>query len=78
MKTVGLTEMRKHFDSLLDEIARGETIIITRYGKEVAILRPVDQETKRKAAITELRQFKKVPLPEGMTIKDMIEEGRRY
>ncbi|HLG71901.1 MAG TPA: type II toxin-antitoxin system prevent-host-death family antitoxin [Chloroflexota bacterium] len=83
MRTVGSYEAKTHLPRLLDEVARGETITITKNGKPVARLIPaeaeVDRGQRRRAvdALITFKQTRRWPLPEGMTIRDMIEEGRR-
>lgn len=42
MRTVSIGEVRKHLAELLDEVGSGETIAITRRGREVAHLVPAD------------------------------------
>ena len=82
MRTVGSYEAKTHLPRLLDDVARGETITITKNGKPVAQLIPaspaVDLEERRRAvdALVEFRRRHNWQLPAGMTIKDMIEEGR--
>lgn len=43
MKTVGAFEAKTHLSSLLDAVEEGESILITRHGKEVAKIVPVKQ-----------------------------------
>jgi prevent-host-death family protein len=80
--TVGAFEAKTHLPSLLDRVEKGEKITITRHGVPIAILAPVEKEKSKltKAeAIEELKRFRfGRTLPEGMTIKDLIEEGRRH
>jgi len=40
IKEVGAFEAKTHLSRLLDEVAGGETIYITKHGKRVAELRP--------------------------------------
>lgn len=40
IKEVGTFEAKTHLSRLLDEVAGGETIYITKHGKRVAELRP--------------------------------------
>ena len=43
MTEVGAYEAKTHFAQLLDLVARGETITITRRGTPIAEIRPVGQ-----------------------------------
>ncbi|HLQ34783.1 MAG TPA: type II toxin-antitoxin system prevent-host-death family antitoxin [Chloroflexota bacterium] len=84
MRTVGSYEAKTHLPRLLDEVAKGETITITKNGKPVALLIPAEEveRERRRQAVESMLRFKKdhphIRLPEGMTIKDMIKEGRRF
>ncbi|HET6895194.1 MAG TPA: type II toxin-antitoxin system prevent-host-death family antitoxin [Candidatus Baltobacteraceae bacterium] len=79
MKTVGAFEGKTHFSALIDEAARGETIIITKKGKPVAQIGPVasqkDQITPEQA-IRDLFSIKGIRGP--VNVRELIEEGRRY
>jgi prevent-host-death family protein len=81
MRSVGAYEAKTHLARLLDEVAGGETIVITKHGVPVAQLTPplttehMDVDTAIKA-LQELRQRVK-PL-DGITIRELIDEGRRF
>ncbi|MEN6355798.1 MAG: type II toxin-antitoxin system prevent-host-death family antitoxin [Armatimonadota bacterium] len=80
METVGSYDAKTHLPALLDRVAKGEKITITKHGVPVAMLVPMER-TKQdvRAAIEAMKEFGKGRrLPEGMSIRDMIEEGRRY
>jgi prevent-host-death family protein len=49
IKEVGAFEAKTHLSRLLDEVAGGETIYITKHGKRVAELRPPALEKRTKA-----------------------------
>jgi prevent-host-death family protein len=79
MKVIGLLEARRKLSELVERASQGEQIGISRFGKLVAILAPPRSETALKeafAGIERIRSRAKL-LPRGMTIKDLIEEGRR-
>ena len=48
MKTVGLFEAKTHLAALVDEVQEEGKIILTRRGKPVAELRPVERNGSRK------------------------------
>lgn len=79
METVGSYEAKTHLANLLDRVARGEKITITKHGVPVAMLVPVDTVSKsdRRAAIEGIKEFRKGRKLEGMSIREMIQEGRR-
>ena len=80
MEQIGAYEAKTHLPRLLDRVARGESLTITRHGKPIARLVPVagDRERAKEAAarIVERRKhLKRVPLAELMAT---IHEGHRY
>jgi prevent-host-death family protein len=83
MREIGTLEARNSFSSLLELVEGGEEITITRHGKPVARMVPVpaprDVE-KARAAVERIRELRKSvkPDPDGLTILDYIEMGRRY
>lgn len=79
MKNVGLFEAKQKLSELVDRASSGERIGITRRGKLAAVLTPARDEVDLKAVFERIDQIRKSakPLPKGMTIKDLIEEGRR-
>ena len=80
MKTVGAFEAKTHLNELLKRVSKGETIRITRRGVPVARLIP-DPENEPKdlrriaAEIREIREGAKLS---GLTLRELINEGRRY
>jgi prevent-host-death family protein len=80
MKTVGSYEAKTHLPRLLDEVAKGEEITITKHGVPVAVLVPPPEAKRRSVdeVIEEIKEFRKGKTLGGLKIKDLIEEGRRY
>jgi prevent-host-death family protein len=69
---------------LIDRVEKGEEITITRNGKPVAKLvaaKPAHDVERARGAAARIRAFRE-NLPndtlEGLSIKQLIEEGRRY
>jgi prevent-host-death family protein len=76
----GAFEAKTHFSNLLDRVEKGDRIVITRHGREVAILAPVRESSlqDRRAMIERaLASTKGTSLPKGKTIRDLIYEGRK-
>ena len=48
MRTVGLFEAKTHLAALVDQVQEEGTIVLTRRGKPVAELRPVESKGPRK------------------------------
>ncbi|MGO9096199.1 MAG: type II toxin-antitoxin system Phd/YefM family antitoxin [Bryobacteraceae bacterium] len=80
MQTVGAYEAKTHLPNLLQLVAQGEKITITRHGVPVAMLVPVGATERRDPgdAIAELKRLRKGRKLRGVTIRQLIEEGRRY
>jgi prevent-host-death family protein len=81
MESVGAYEAKTHLPQLLDRVARGEEIQITRNGRPVARLvpEPVEEASDVRSVIAEIREFRKGrKLGNDITIRDLIEEGRRF
>jgi len=79
MKTVGAYEAKTHLPRLLDEVAKGERITITKHGHPVAVLIPPEAVGTRdvEAVIARFREFRKGNRLNGLTIRELIDEGRR-
>lgn len=76
MKTVGSFEAKTHFAQLLERVAKGEKITITKRGVPVAVLQPVGQPKGVPDIISEIKKFREGKRLDGLSIKEMIEEGR--
>jgi prevent-host-death family protein len=78
---VGAFEAKNNLGQLLDQVARGEVIVITRHGTPVARLVPFAEDFDRADAViaaAELRRLRRgVALPKGVTLRKLIDEGRR-
>jgi antitoxin (DNA-binding transcriptional repressor) of toxin-antitoxin stability system len=68
------------FEELLDRVERGESVTITQDGSAVAELIPVriKQSRARAEVIAELLDFGKNRGLEGSSIREMIDDGRRF
>jgi prevent-host-death family protein len=80
MKTVGAYEAKTHLPRLLEEVRRGESITITKHGVPVARLLPPAEtgDERRSAAVDALLEFRRGNTLGGISVRDLIEEGRRY
>jgi prevent-host-death family protein len=79
METVGAYEAKTHLPKLLERVAKGEKITITKHGVPVATLQPADsaKSTPVRDVIDQLKRFRSGHRLEGQSLRDMIEEGRR-
>jgi prevent-host-death family protein len=82
MESFGFFEAKTHLSQLLERVARGEEFTITKRGKPVARLVPVitaAPEADVRQLIEELKAFSKGnTLGEGISVRDLIEAGRRF
>jgi len=81
MDTVGAYEAKTHFSKLRARVAKGEKIFIQKHGVTVAVLQPPEKETRPpiEETIEKIQQLRKgQKLGDDLTIKDLIEDGRRY
>jgi prevent-host-death family protein len=79
MQTIQASEAKTHFLRILDDVERGESVVITRHGKPIAQISPqidIDREKVRQAMreMHALRQkIGKLSLEEILSARD---EGR--
>ena len=80
MSKVGAFEAKTHLPRLLERVQRGERFVITKHGHPVAELIPYRQRDpdKIRSAIDDLKAFQKTHSLDGLSVREMIEEGRRY
>ena len=81
MQTIGAYEAKTHLPRLLERVASGETLTITRHGRPIARLVPVETDDRERAAQAALRieerrnRLGRASLTE---LLDSIHEGHRY
>ena len=80
MGKVSSYEAKTHLSGLLKRTEKGEQITITKHGISVAMLVPVKTSKKRSvhASIQEIVKFRKGKKLDGVDLKEMISEGRRF
>ncbi len=78
MTVIGAHEAKTHFSKLLERVARGERIIITRRHVPVATLQPVEASPTRatEQVIAELRAFRSRYRLQGLEVQELKAEGR--
>jgi len=79
MIIVGAFEAKTHLSSLLERVAQGEEIIITRHGKPLARLVPVNVADRSRidSAIAKLKVLQKNCTLDGISWQTLRDEGRR-
>ena len=80
MTEVGAFEAKTHLSSLLDKVGRGEEFLITKRGKPVARLVPVERFDREKAAqaVRDLREWRRKVNLRGLDWKELRDEGHRW
>lgn len=79
MDRIGAYEAKTHLSRLLERVMKGERITITRHGVPVAVLQPPETQKSVdiKTVISDLRRLREKHSLKGLSLKAMIEEGRR-
>ena len=77
---IGAFEAKMHLPQLLERVRKGERFVITKHGNPVAELMPFRKRDPEKirAAIEDLKAFQKAHRLGGLSVREMIEEGRKY
>jgi len=81
MKTIQASEAKSRLLQLLDDVERGETVVITRHGRPIARLEP--EAERRSAEIdTAIEDLRKLGRRTGrITVAELLQsrdEGRRF
>lgn len=79
MKKFGAYEAKTKLAQLLDEVAKGEEVTITRHGIPVAKLIPFSKPATRdlRGLLKDVQKFRAKHSLRGVTIKELIAEGRK-
>ena len=80
MQEIGAFQAKTQLSQLLQRVQDGERFIITKHNRPVAELIPYQQHNAEKVreAIAGLKAFQETHRLDGLSVRDMIEEGRRY
>lgn len=79
MPRVGAYEAKTRLSQLLEQVARGEEIIITKHGVPVAALIPVagSRQPDPQVTIAAIKVFRRGRRLAGLSIRQLVEEGRQ-
>jgi len=78
MEAVGAYEAKTHLPRLLDDVAAGKSVVITKHGVPVARLVPARQQVAAPQEIIDaLRETRRGVRLDGLSLRDLISEGRR-
>ncbi len=81
MASIGAFDAKTHLSDLLDRVARGEKITITRHGVPAALLVPVTETAPKlthQEVVEGMRALRKRVKPGKMSVREMVREGRRF
>lgn len=81
MRSIGAYEAKTHLPRLLDRVARGESLTITRHGRPVARLVPVQDEARDRARLAARRILERRARLERTSVSELIDtihEGHRF
>ncbi len=79
MQTIGAFQAKTHFSSILDQVEKGVSIIITKHGRAVARLVPITGSDREQTKLT-IQRFKQLAERHtlgGLDWKSLRDEGRR-
>ena len=84
MSSRSVFEAKAHLPEILDSVEQGEPVTICSHGEAIAELAPIrdDDERRRRAreAVAHLLQWRENNRGRfaGVSIRELIDEGRRY
>jgi prevent-host-death family protein len=76
---IGISEAKTHFSALLDRVAKGETITITRRGIPAAMLVRVSASQRKLShleIVEGMRDLRRRVKTAKMSVREMIHAGR--
>ena len=79
MLSIGAFEAKTHLSSLLERVAKGEEVLITKHGKPVARLVAADDRSRdtHGDAFSALRDLRRGSTLGGLSWQALRDEGRR-
>lgn len=77
--SVGAFEAKNRFSDLIERVARGAEVTITKHDRPVAKIVPANNRSNqdRKHAVADLRAMRAHYKLKGVTGRELINEGRR-
>ena len=81
MESVGAYEAKTHLPRLLERVTRGESLTITRHGRPIARLVPVEDDDRSRALHAARRILERRTHLVRLSLSellDSIHEGRRF
>jgi prevent-host-death family protein len=77
MSTIGAYQAKTHLPALLERVERGEQFTITRHGRPIARLVPLDGPPEDASRLVEeLRQIRSGARLRGLSVRNLRDAGR--
>ena len=77
MQSIGAYEAKTHLPRLLDRVAKGESLTITRHGRPVARLVPVENEARDRARQAARRILERRARLNRTSVSELINTGHQ-
>jgi len=79
MTKINLSEAKAHFSSIIDKVASGDEIIITRHGHPLAKIIPIQSSPAKdiKTVFENIASIRRSTKTDGSTINELKNIGRR-
>lgn len=77
MQKVSLKKARECLGKLVDNVRHGETVIITRHGKDIVKLENISSDTRRKKTLPDLSEFRNSLNIKGPNLTEIVLKRRR-
>lgn len=80
MSEIGAFEAKTRLPQLLQRVEAGERFVITRHSRPVAELVPFSPRDpgKVRSAIDALKEFQRTHSLDGLSVREIVEEARKY
>ncbi len=78
MRQLGSYEVKTHLAKLLEAVEQGDTIIVTRRGRPIAKIEPYRPLPMSVDSIEQEFERLRLSLKPGGSLRELIEEGRRF
>jgi len=76
--TVGAYQAKTHLSRLLEEVEAGGEVIVTKHGRPIARIVPIDEPRRsRTEVLADLDAFSRGKTLGDIPIRELIDEGRR-
>lgn len=78
MDKIGAFDAKNRLGELLERAAKGESIVITKRGRPLAVLGPVPAPKARdkRAVIAAIEKFRQGKTLGGLSVRELVDEGR--